>query len=232
MSAREIANGFANRFIFVWAERTCLIAVPKPLDHALLTALAERLTQVVAFSKGAYPDEQHGKDTRAMQMTEAAEALYTTLYGERLNAPEACPVLDNLLQRRAPMLLRLAMLFAMTDLTLEIDVPHLNAALAWVSYWEASVRLIFARHDDLQQASLTQIRAEKVVHHLHERAGQPVSRSDISDKVFNKKLKATELDAVIHSLLFEKPPVIEQLVLPRQDGRKGGRSRKLYRLAV
>lgn len=177
MGSGEIANGFANRFIIIWAERTGFIARPQPLADDLLQALADRLTEVIAFAKGAYPDENNGKDTRAMQMTEAAEALYTTLYEGRLNAPEACPVWDQLLQRRAPTLLRLAMLFALTDLTLTIDIPHLNAALAWVSYWEASVRFIFARHDELQQASLTEIRAEKIVQHLQERTGQPVSRS-------------------------------------------------------
>jgi hypothetical protein len=232
LGEREIANGFVNRFFIIWAERRRLIALPKPLSAELLADLADRVAEVIGFAKGAYPDPETGKNSRAMTLSADAEAFYADMYHNRLNEKEVCPVWNDLLQRRAPMLLRLAMLFAMTDLSLIIEKKHLDAALAWVRYWEHSVRFVFAEHEHLRQATLTDIRAEKLVRHLQDRAGQAISRTDISDKLFAKKLKAVELDGLIHQLLSENPSRIQQIELPRQDGIKGGRSRKLYQAII
>ena len=227
MSHREIANGFANRFMFIWAERTCRIALPKPLAGEQLQALAERLIAVIAFAKGRYPDEVHDQDTRAMRMTEAAETRYTTLYAERLNAPEDCPIWANLLQRRAPMLLRLAMLFALTDQQLAIEVQHLDAASAWITYWEDSVRFIFGKHEDLGKAARTKQWAENILEFLAKYPDQPVSRQDLVRELLGKKAIPSEFDDAITSLLLEQPPRIRQSSVPRTDGRRG-RPRKVY----
>ena len=40
------------------------------------------------------------------------------------------------------MLLRLAMLFALTDQTSESAAGHINGAMAWVRYWVDSVKFI------------------------------------------------------------------------------------------
>ena len=229
LGSREIANGFVNRFLIVWAERSRLVALPKPLSAELLAELADRVAQAMVFAKGEYPDPEKGKNSRAMTLSAEAEVRYEALYLTELNTPEISPIWNDLLQRRAPMLLRLAMLFALTDESLQIEVHHLEAALAWVRYWERAVRFIFAQHDDLKRATLTDLRAEKLVGYLQQHAGQSVSRSDIADKVFGKKLKAVELDGIIHRLLSENPCRISQIEVPRQDGLKGGRSRKLYR---
>lgn len=38
------------------------------------------------------------------------------------------------------MLLRLAMVLALTDKTFTINVQHLNAGMAWIRYWTDSVK--------------------------------------------------------------------------------------------
>jgi hypothetical protein len=225
MSAREIANGFANRFMFVWAERTGLVPVPKPMPEKTVEELGKRTAEAIKFAKGNYPNE---KNTRAMALTPDAENLYGELYLTDLNKPEEVPVWNDLLQRRAPMLLRIAMVFALTDRTLEINEGHIRAALAWVHYWAASVRFVFARHEDMRQASLVEIRAEKIMRHLQQCT--EATRTDLADTLFQKRLKAAELDAAINALFMEKPPRIEQSIKARQDI-KGGRVRKVYRLA-
>jgi hypothetical protein len=146
----QITNGFANRILLAWAERTCLVAIPQPVPEDVLAALGEEVVAFIAFAKGDYPAKTNA---RAMTLTPAAEARYKELYLTRLTAPEETPVLDSLLQRRAPMLLRLAMLFALTDQTLEIDVQHIDAGMAWIQYGEDSVRFLFGNQEELKQAA-------------------------------------------------------------------------------
>ena len=55
-----------------------------------------------------------------------------------VNEDQGSEVVNSMLERRAPMLLRLAMLFALTDLQTRVDVPHIDAAMAWIQYITAS----------------------------------------------------------------------------------------------
>jgi hypothetical protein len=43
IEARDLTNGFANRFLVIWAERTTMIPFPKATSQAEVDALAQRV---------------------------------------------------------------------------------------------------------------------------------------------------------------------------------------------
>lgn len=227
MKARELSNGFANRFLIFWAERERLIPFPQATDDATLTRLVDRTEAVLKFMRGGYPTES---DTRRMLMSEDAQAAYNKLYRGELNNSTGSNKLDGILERRPPMLLRLAMLFALTDLSLTITPPHIKAAAAWVAYYADSVRYIF-REAATSEADIERLAAasEKLFGYLT-RKGE-ATRKEITNECFGKRAPAGGLDAVIAELLNSTPPKIESVQLPRSDGLVG-KGRTTYRTLV
>ena len=52
IEARDLTNGFANRFLVIWAERTTMIPFPKATSQAEVDALAQRVVEVIRFAGG------------------------------------------------------------------------------------------------------------------------------------------------------------------------------------
>ena len=67
-----------------------------------------------------------------MTLADGARRRYAQLYQAELNQELGSTLVDSLLERRAPMLLRLAMVFALTDRQWLIKDEHIEAAKAWV----------------------------------------------------------------------------------------------------
>ncbi len=222
--ARELANGFANRFLIFWAERERLVPFPTATDDATLTRLVERTEEVLRFMRGNYPAES---DTRQMSMSQAAQDAYKKLYRGDLNKGTGSVKLDGILERRAPMLLRLAMLFAMTDQTLMIEAHHIEAAWAWVSYSVDSVRYIFkesaAGEVDAERLAAA---SERLLAYLATKG--EATRKEITNECFQRRAPTGGLDAVISELLNTTPPKIETFTMPRRDGLTG-KGRTIYR---
>ena len=227
MKARELSNGFANRFLIFWAERDRLVPFPTATDNETLTRLVDRTEAVLRFMRGNYPAES---DTRQMSLSQAAQAAYKKLYRGDLNKGTGSVKLDGILERRAPMLLRLAMLFALSDMSLTIDAHHIDAAWAWVAYWADSVRYIFkeAAAGEVDAERLAEA-SEKLLQYLG--ANGEATRKEITNECFGKRAPAGGLDAVIAELLNSTPPRIEAVTLPRRDGLVG-KGRTIYRTWV
>jgi hypothetical protein len=131
-----------------------------------------------------------------------------------------------LLERRAPITLRLAALLALTDLSTVIEEPHLVAALAWADYHRDSVRFVFGSDaKQRQEAMVTQERRDKVLAAL--RASRSwVGRSDLTKQVFRGHIKADELTAVFQALLADGEIERKEQPNPNNPGTK-----TLYRAA-
>lgn len=228
MKSRELSNGFANRFVIFWAERERLVPFPAATDADTLARLVERTMEVLGFVRGNYPAES---DSRQMTMSQAARTVYEKLYRGELNRSTGSAKLDGILERRAPMLLRLAMLFALSDLTLTIEPRHIDAAWAWVCYWRDSVRYVFkeAAAGEVDAEHLAAA-ADKLLVFLNANGGQ-ADRKQITNECFMRRAPAGGLDAVIAELLNSTPPRIEAITLPRRDGLIG-RGRTIYRTLV
>jgi hypothetical protein len=131
LSATEVANGFANRFLWVCVTRSKLLpdgGVQRPEE---LAPLQQRLTAAVTFARGV----------AEVRRDDAARQLWHGVYGE---LSEGKPGLTGaLLGRGEAHVMRLAMLYALLDQSAIIQVPHLMGALGLWTYVEQSARHVF-----------------------------------------------------------------------------------------
>lgn len=223
IAARDLRNGFANRFLFIWAERMKLVERPEPTPPQVVDELASRILDVLQFCRAERWAE---RDWTRMELSEAAQARYSELYLGELNDFSMGDQLAALLERRAPMLLRLAMLFALTDLTTVIEARHLDAALAWIRYSVDSVRFVFASGAEEQVAEETQADVQKLVKYLERKT--VATRTQLNVDCFSRHISGERLDRAIEEMLMCNPPRITVDI----DRSGGGRAVRWYRLTT
>jgi hypothetical protein len=223
MASRELTNGFANRFMMFWAERTKMLAFPRATRQQDVDALAERVLEVLKFCQAERWAE---KDHMRVELSPDARKRYEKLYLGELNDNSAGERITALIERRAPMLLRMAMLFALCDLTTTVEVHHINAALAWVRYSVESVKFIFASAADEVAVEETNDTAQKIVEFL--KAKNRVTRKQITVDCFKGHANKTRIDAALDELLSSNPPRINV----SEDRSGEGRPTKFYQLTA
>lgn len=203
MSTREMSNGFANRFLMIWAERSRILPFPKETPQAEVDQLTARTRQVLAFVRA---DQHTRHDHLRMDLSPQAQWRYAQLYRGELNEDLGDSVIGALLERRAPMLLRLAMLLALTDLQTRVEAQHINAAMLWIRHATASVRYVFV--SATEEAKLTQVLelSNRVLAFLRQR-GQ-ATRSQISSECFRGKVPKALIDVCLEHLLAATPTMI------------------------
>jgi hypothetical protein len=129
----DIANGFANRFLFTLIRRSKELPFGGDLTDSEILHLGEQLAKVVDV----------GRTVGRVTMTELARAKWAAVYSELSAAQPG--LLGAVTARAEAQTIRLALLYALLDGTDKIDLPHLKAALAVWEYCEASAAHIFGR---------------------------------------------------------------------------------------
>ncbi len=224
MSAREMTNGFANRFLMIWAERTRMFPFPNETPQTTVERLTRRTLETLAFVRADRNDES---DHLRMELTPQAQWRYAQLYQGELNYDFGDGVVGALLERRAPMLLRVAMLMALTDLQSKIDVQHIDAAMAWIRHATASVRFVFVSATEESKLAQVLELSNRVLVFLSERGH--ATRSQISSECFRGKVPKSLIDASLGQLLAATPPKVTVHYAERSDGAPGAPLR-VYRL--
>lgn len=225
LAERELTNGFANRFIMIFAERGRLIPFPKATPQNVVNSLADEVEGVFRFAQaGRWVD----RDNMLIRLSAEAQELYSSLYRSELNADIGGHALVPLQERRAPMLLRVAMVLALTDRTSEINGDHLRAAHAWVRYWIESVLFVFADAADEHAVRETSETAGRIVEFIRSRG--KATRWEVSRDCFKGHAKKDQIDAALDELLGASPPVIDIETVPRASG--SGSPTKFYRMAA
>jgi hypothetical protein len=223
IASRDLTNGFMNRFLPFWAERTRRLPFPKATPPEEVDRLADRVLKVLRFCQAERWVE---RDTMRVELSADGAQRWGGLYlgelddrryGERINA---------LIERRAPMLLRIAMLFALCDLSNIVEVAHIDAALAWIRYSVESVKFVFGSAADEVEVAETNETAEKIVEFL--RAHKRVTRTQITADCFKGHVNKTRIDAALDELLAAAPPRI----VVKEDRSGSGRPTKFYELAA
>jgi Protein of unknown function (DUF3987) len=226
MAARELTNGFANRFLPIWAERTKIVPFPVATPQSDVDALARRLLEVLEFCQSASPAEN---DSKRVELTASAKVLYEQLYRSELNDTSAGEHITALIERRAPMLLRLAMMFALCDLTTQVDDRHIKAALAWIRYSVESVKFVFASAADEVAVTETNETAQKIIAYLA--TNGTATRSEITSNCFQGHTTKSRIDAALDELLSSSPPRILMESRSRPRGSPGSAT-KIYTLTA
>jgi hypothetical protein len=131
LDSTELANGFANRFLWVCVKRSKLL----PEGGNLPETERQRLGREIAASLDFARDVQLvGRDAKA---TELWREVYPTLSDGKPG------IFGAVTSRSEAQVLRLALIYALLDRSGEVRVEHLAAALAIWSYAEDSARYIF-----------------------------------------------------------------------------------------
>lgn len=131
LSEMEMANGFGNRFLWLYVKSDKMMPNAPPLPQSVLKEFADRLKPILAFAR------KQGR----LKMDATASKLWEKVYAS-LRADQ--PGLSGaLIARGESIVLRLALLYALLDKSRPVRREHLNAALAVWDYNEASVQLLF-----------------------------------------------------------------------------------------
>ncbi|MEZ5277106.1 MAG: bifunctional DNA primase/polymerase [Opitutaceae bacterium] len=133
MKRTELANGFANRYIFACVRRTKFLPFPGTPSAEVFEGIVTDLKSVVAFAK----------TLDAIGFEDDARVLWIQRY-RALSAGKP-GISGSVLGRAEPHTLRLALIFAILDKAKLIGTRHLEAALSIWDYIERSVLFIFGQ---------------------------------------------------------------------------------------
>jgi hypothetical protein len=195
LSDTELANGFANRFVYVCVARSK--ELPFGGDDPRYGLTTRRLFEVT--------DRARKLGNTRIRLDSEASTLWEQQYHDLTTGRPG--LLGNVTARRAPHVLRFALIYALLDGAEEIRAEHLRAALAVWRYCEDSARYIFGDSvgDPVADTILRELRAD----------GR-LTRSEISIRLGRNK-PAAELERGINVL-------IEHGVIRKgESGSSGGR---------
>ncbi|MEI6712595.1 MAG: hypothetical protein WCO60_02520 [Verrucomicrobiota bacterium] len=192
----EMFNGFANRFLWVYAKRSKMLPESEDLPTGYFTRDIERLKEAVAFAKRC------GRVRR----DENAKLLWAQVYRGVL-AYEPAGLLGGVVGRSEAQVVRLSLIFALLDCSDEIRVCHLRAALACWQYCGESAQFIFgeAQADPMSRKVLDALRGKP----------EGLTRTQIQKDAFNNNCPAEKLNATLKAL--------EQAGQARREQRQGQR---------
>lgn len=131
-------NGYANRFLFVYSERSKLLPFGGEPQEEELRAVAYQFGEILAhvFAKGE----------RRLELDAEAREAWISIYPELACGHENSRV-DSVTSRAHAQVLRLALLYSALDNADAITTEHLKAALAVWEYCEASADFLFGRNE-------------------------------------------------------------------------------------
>jgi len=135
LTETDMANGFANRFLWACVQRSKLLPEGGSVPREEMKAIEERLARLLS----------NAHTVGRMRRDEEAKDLWATLYATLSEAEMG--LVGSVIARAEAQVLRLSCIYALLDGSEIVCVQHLRAALAVWSYCEASCRYIFGRFD-------------------------------------------------------------------------------------
>lgn len=182
----ERTNGFANRFIWAWVSRDRLVPLAKPFDMHSIKEEIQWLKDALSY----------GGAVSNFKLSSDGQIQFSEIY-KFFNDKEYSSDIEPLTARAEPIILRMALIYALLDRTTEINKEHIEAANEVWKYSEQSVEYIFSNQ------KYKSSNEEKILNFIKARGGE-VSRSDISRILFNKNKPVSEIDEILTPLLERK----------------------------
>ncbi|MDQ3633231.1 MAG: DUF3987 domain-containing protein [Acidobacteriota bacterium] len=127
----ETANGFANRFLWIYTRRSKYLPEGGNLCDSEINHLVEKLKLAVVYAK----------ITKELKRDDQARKKWIEIYPKLSDGHTG--LLGAVTSRGEAQVMRLACLYALLDKSEEIKLPHLEAALALWQYSEDSAKYIF-----------------------------------------------------------------------------------------
>ncbi len=202
LQATDAVNGFLNRFLVVCARRSkCL-----PEGGAPSAALLAELSRLIGIAL------MDARKVGVVHRDDAARGLWAEVYP---GLSEGVPgLLGAAIGRAAAQVVRLSLIYALLDRKAIVERGHLEAALAFWDYCEASARYVFGE-------KLGDPVSDRILDELRAGGADGLSRTEIRD-LFDRH-KSSEIDRALANL--------EELGLAvRGEEPTGGRPREVWRV--
>ncbi len=175
----SLSNGFANRFLWIYATRSQMLPLGGALKTADMQKEGELLRQAVSVARTL------GELTRNEETSAQWCKAYEWLSAERPG------IVGDVTSRLEAHAVRLSLIYALLDGSPIIGTEHLNAALAVCEYALRSAEHCFG---GLSADAITIHAALKV------RAPGEMTRTQITEEVFQKHITSDRLTAALGEL--------------------------------
>lgn len=179
LTSTEAANGFANRFLWIYVQRSKLLPRGGELHKVNMKPLTQRLLDAATFAMAV---ERMDRDEETW---EAWDAVYPEL------TRDVPGLLGSVTSRAEAQVTRLCCLYALLNQSSVVRLPHLKAALAVWDYAEQSARYIFGD-------ALGDVVADSLLLALRN-TPEGMTRKEISD-FFGRHHKAERLTMALNLL--------------------------------
>lgn len=176
LTTTAVANGFANRFLWVCASRSKMLPDGGRVDTVDFEPLIKKLRDAGTFAK----------EPRELRRTKLARALWHEVYEELSTGKPG--LLGCVTSRAEPQVMRLACVYAVLDCSPAIRVAHLRAALEVWRYSEQSARFVFGD-------AVGDWTADKILRALRQQT-QGLTRNAIRE-LFNRDKSSTEIERAL-----------------------------------
>jgi len=170
LTSTDVANGFANRFLWVCAKRSQELPTGGDLPDSALKRLVTRTRDAITYAEGA----------GELKRSKRAESMWALEYPRLTRGKPG--LLGVVTARARPHVMRVAVIYALLDRSRTVKTQHLKAALAVWSYAEASAAHIFGN-------ALGDPVADGLLELLHEHGEKGLTRTQIRDLTNRHKPK-------------------------------------------
>jgi hypothetical protein len=181
MGECDVFNGFANRFLWLSVKRSKLLPQGGNIDWQRFKQYGQRLSKIC---------DQCGKIER-MTRDEEATDHWKVVYPELTTGRQG--LLGAATNRADAQVVRLSMIFALTDNSSTIQLKHLKAALAlWSRCFQSAVKLFGPKIQSKY--------AQKIFDELKKRPHGTMTRTQITVDVFGRNIRADLIGAALFEL--------------------------------
>ena len=163
LPTRDRSNGFINRFMLVMVRRSKLLPFAAEMPPEMITELAARMSEVIEWAHARPGPRRRSAD---------ANVLWEHWYRWSAGREDLSASIEPLLGRAHPQIMRLALIYSVLDMSEQIQVEHLEAALALWEYSEAS--MVYALGSTTTSSTPTARIRSTILN-----AAGPVSKSDL-----------------------------------------------------
>lgn len=224
------AGGLESRILFCYSAPTREVS-PFSTTAALPENLAEQVRDALLGSRAAVmewtdPISKHLLTLRGIQPS--IEVPFSAGVREgwsllRKQMPTVDRELGSFFERDSIQVIRLAVVYALTDQAREVGVAHMEAAIAMWTYCARSAEVIFGMPVGELPPQVSPHHRAKIIRYLHTRYPDWVKRDDIGTGLLKGNALAAETEMILADL--EARSLIER----RRIGTRG-RPRDEYRL--